>query len=129
MKKMNSKIKKLWVNALRSGKFRQGQLRLVKKDENKHLKYCCLGVLCKLYIQETGDNIFSKDNYTFAGERYDLPKKVKKWAGLSSDQINEDTIVSKSKNSDDGYCVGLIAINDDTEIGFKGIADIIEKQL
>jgi len=40
---MDKKIKKLWVRALRSGKYKQGEDRL-KRDG----RYCCLGVLCNV---------------------------------------------------------------------------------
>jgi hypothetical protein len=40
---MKKEIKKRWVDALRSGEFRQGR-RYLKRDG----KYCCLGVLCEI---------------------------------------------------------------------------------
>ena len=39
---------KEWVSALESGKFRRTSCVLCEKDRNGHLKYCCLGVLCKI---------------------------------------------------------------------------------
>jgi len=42
-KKMNPELKAKWVEALRSGKFKQGQSRL---HDNNADTYCCLGVLC-----------------------------------------------------------------------------------
>ena len=41
---MDKRIKKKWVDALRSGKYKQGQGRLKGVDDT----YCCLGVLCKI---------------------------------------------------------------------------------
>lgn len=40
--KLPKKLKRDWIKALRSGKFKQGQCRLWNKEENT---YCCLGVL------------------------------------------------------------------------------------
>jgi hypothetical protein len=39
---MDAYLKKKWVEALRSGKYKQGQQRLRTTDDC----YCCLGVLC-----------------------------------------------------------------------------------
>jgi hypothetical protein len=39
---MDQEIKKRWVEALRSGKYRQGRERLRSTDND----FCCLGVLC-----------------------------------------------------------------------------------
>ena len=41
---MNSVIKKKWLNALRSGEYKQGQECL----KNSEGAYCCLGVLCRI---------------------------------------------------------------------------------
>lgn len=46
---MNKKIKEDWVKALRSGKYKQGKGELHNKEDNT---FCCLGVLCDLYIKE-----------------------------------------------------------------------------
>lgn len=40
---MNPEWKKKWVEALRSGKYKQGKEALCFGD-----KYCCLGVLCEI---------------------------------------------------------------------------------
>lgn len=46
---MNPEVKRIWIEALRSGEFVQGKMRLHTIDPvtGQH-KYCCLGVLCKL---------------------------------------------------------------------------------
>lgn len=41
---MNAEIKQRWLDALRSGKYRQGS-RVLRSESNK---YCCLGILCEL---------------------------------------------------------------------------------
>ena len=51
---MNKTLKEKWVNALRSGKYKQGKGRLrtcveaTVDEPNPDWKYCCLGVLCDL---------------------------------------------------------------------------------
>src|SRR5271166_2256567 len=40
---MDEKVKKKWLRALRSGKYKQGQLALRVGS-----RYCCLGVLCDI---------------------------------------------------------------------------------
>ena len=47
---------KLWVEALRSGKYLQGKERLVQKD-GPNITYCCLGVACKLYEEATKEQL------------------------------------------------------------------------
>lgn len=44
---MNKDIKRAWVKALRSGKYKQGRKQL----RNGNDEMCCLGVLCNLYAE------------------------------------------------------------------------------
>lgn len=37
-----------WLTALESGRFLQGKKVLAKRQPNKHVRYCCLGVACRL---------------------------------------------------------------------------------
>lgn len=39
-----TEIQQKWLDALRSGKYKQGRLRLRRGDE-----FCCLGVACDIY--------------------------------------------------------------------------------
>lgn len=45
---MTQELKTKWIAALRSGEYRQGQLRLVRQDSEGGLSHCCLGVLCEV---------------------------------------------------------------------------------
>lgn len=49
---MDGQLKTRWVEALRSGKYRQGRealrTRVVEEGQIKGYVYCCLGVLCDL---------------------------------------------------------------------------------
>ena len=62
-------VKKLWLAALRSGVYPQGEGRLFRKG-----KYCCLGILCEISPVESS-----------WWHSLDLPPEViRKWAGLES---------------------------------------------
>jgi hypothetical protein len=54
---MNKKNKRKWIDALRSGKYKQGKGRLKTEDAilltNKH---CCLGVACEIGITNPQNN-------------------------------------------------------------------------
>lgn len=112
---MNKEVKKLWIAALRSGKYDQGKHSLKKKDD-----FCCLGVLCDIsevncWSKITKDGLFAYDNDTAV-----LPKSVIDWAGL------EDRVPSVE------YCgkqYNLVELNDEAGLTFEEIADIIEREL
>ena len=42
-----------WVDALRSGEYKQTRGALRGDDEGNEPKFCCLGVACDLYAKET----------------------------------------------------------------------------
>jgi hypothetical protein len=46
--KMDPEVKAKWVEALRSGEYKQGQLLLKKERPDGTAKHCCLGVLCEI---------------------------------------------------------------------------------
>ncbi len=52
---MNRKIKKLWMDALVSGKYEQGKSKLRIRG-SKGDKFCCLGVLSDLYCKANPDS-------------------------------------------------------------------------
>jgi hypothetical protein len=108
---MNKQVKKLWLAALRSGKYKQttGQLRYGQKREN--LAYCCLGVLEDLAVK-------AGVIHGFNGRDGVLGKKVMEWAGL-----NEPSPVAGT-----GPWRYLADANDCGK-NFRYIADRIEKYL
>ena len=110
---MNKDIKKKWIEALRSGEYKQAQHQLRDGD-----CFCCLGVLCDIHSRETGvewDNGFYERNQTH------LPLLVIIWAGLGS----ENVYLSDNSCLTD-YNDGSMFV--DTK-NFAEIADIIEAQL
>lgn len=47
--RMDPDVKRKWVEALRSGKYRQGK-KFLMTVKNKRASYCCLGVLHKIVL-------------------------------------------------------------------------------
>ena len=76
---MNEQVKDKWVAALKSGKYKQARGYL--KTENG---YCCLGVLCELFIAESNElNVGGYDHITtYNRECAYLPAEVLRWADM-----------------------------------------------
>ncbi len=134
---MNKRIKTRWLKALRGGKYKQGTEQL-KTDEGG---YCCLGVLCDLYAntkegKEAGahweGNLFFSEIGS-PGERIGLPPAVKRWADLSPNDVTLPLGKVKVSDRIKAFMVNgklsLDGLNDGTDIGFRGIANRIEKGL
>lgn len=122
---MNPEVKQKWVEALRSGKYKQGQGALRTGDG-----YCCLGVLCELAVKEgvaIRDQLFYGSPVDFRSDREDLvlPLVVSAWAGLSS--VSPEVPSQIGEGSRDK--VGLAELNDTYGADFERIADVIEEQL
>jgi hypothetical protein len=108
---MNQEVKTKWIQALRSGKYKQGQAYLREGEY-----YCCLGVLCDLnesrqwtHIDHPSKKIYSP----FPNEDHQmLPKNISQWANLI--EIEQDE---------------LIELNDTDNYTFEQIADYIEENL
>lgn len=122
---MNPRVKQLWIEALRSGKFKQAQGRL--KTENG---YCCLGVLCELHRREVGGTEWKRysseeGKYIYDGHIMDLPWSVVSWADLDQsdpriiDAFIGDVYLHSEKMS---------GLNDSGET-FGTIATLIEEKL
>ena len=116
---MRKKVNQLWVNALRSGKYEQGRGVLCSLDN----KYCCLGVLTEVYIEQMKKNrkkskvskasistTYCKQ-YLVNGKTiatHQLPEVVRKWAGLTT-----------------GKHMWAISMNDSHALDFLDIANCI----
>ena len=112
---MNPQIKQKWVDALRSGEYQQTQNRL--HDENG---FCCLGVLCDLYLKENQlewELVNNGNYYEFQYKAKILPLSVREWVGVGEG----NPLVN------DGHST-LAELNDGGST-FNEIADVIEKQL
>lgn len=117
---MNTKVKKKWLKALRSRKYKQGKNLLRKDDE-----YCCLGVLCDLHSQEhrnvwkPGTKQHPENCYTYIEGWAMLPEVVRLWSGL-----NESVPIVEYQEKE----TNLGELNDGG-ISFEEISQIIEAQL
>ena len=114
---MKPKIKKLWIEALTSGEYKQGKGALNPAKG----KFCCLGVLCDLHDKSKKrkkSNWDEKGNYL--GADLILPAEVSDWAGLpSNNPLCGDHVVAE-------YNDGLGGAPKKT---FKGMAKLIEQYL
>lgn len=87
---MNLEIKRDWIEALRSGRYKQGlgSLRSLRSFGMGEVRYCCLGVLCELAVEvgqakrvATDGGYVDLHSHSSTGI---LPRGVSDWAGLSS---------------------------------------------
>lgn len=116
---MNENAQKL-VNALESGEYKQGKLRL----RNSNNQFCCLGVACDIFHKETSEGkwILTDQNiYYFCidGEELSsgMPSKVCEYFGIKDSLGIYDS----------SYLSGLFNDND-TGKSFNEIADIIRSE-
>lgn len=111
---MNEDVKKLWTDALDSGKYKQGQGNLRTDNE-----YCCLGVLCELAAQRDICNRVRHDdgNFVYDGKVGFLPASVMNWAGLTE----TDPHIHNNAST-------LSRLNDD-HVPFPTISTFIKEQL
>lgn len=117
---MDKQIKARWVEALRSGSYAQGKHTLRSSAE----KYCCLGVLCDIAIQDGQGQWYdlaapSEDrpywNFRDVADGFSqtgLTRRVMNWAGVGP--LTQDS---------------LILMNDQDGAPFEQIAQYIEENL
>ena len=111
---MNPEIKKRWVEALRSGEYRQGKIRLKGSSG-----FCCLGVLTDLYLKETNQDwtyCLKQNLYQFSNSSHLLCDEVMEWAELKNN--NPSVIIDNNETS-------LAKLND-SNLDFLEIASLIE---
>lgn len=138
---MNQEIKARWLEALRSGEFKQtnGYLSIQSAipDDDQFDGYCCLGVLCEIAVadgvvvkQRVGENSFfeygnpEKDDWDYSV----LPLSVREWAGLQEANPSVNAL-DKDADADlmDFWCP--ISEPNDNGSTFSQIADWIENDL
>lgn len=88
---MDRHIAERWVQALRSGQYKQGTDALHPSADT----YCCLGVLCDLYRVEQGKGEWTGDGcqecFVIGPDELEaavLPKAVMGWADISTPNGN-----------------------------------------
>lgn len=121
---MSPKVKKLWIEALKSGEFKQGVTYLQKDG-----CFCVVGVLCELFRRETGRGEwrYSEENGVFyfkVGEDCfgsAAPSEVSRWAqvpvGLWTTNVKGDF----------GREMELWELNDSLGYDFLQLANVIEE--
>lgn len=127
---MKKEIAERWVEALRSGEYNQGEACL-RNNSN----FCCLGVLCDLYVKDGHGHWEGK----FGEKELDLhsatlPSTVIDWAGMKDSdgyitpKYNDDTQITLWHLNDGIPREGLIVGEEKSELklSFDEIADIIQ---
>lgn len=117
---MKPEIKAKWIEALRSGDYKQTTLRL-RTDEG----FCYQGVLCDLHSQETGGKwrsiveVFGIRRHVlisvrpqsgvrvYCGATGELPDEVRDWAGVAIDDMSVLTWLAN--RNDNGWTFEQIA--------------------
>ena len=129
---------RLWVDALRSGKFEQGNAALTRISAIngvRHESDCCMGVACKVAI-ENGVSFPVKENdmgtrYLYGADQEDeyLPTEVIEWLGVDNRNVELRVI---EEHEDDYYTYDgtfrAAEANDDRGWTFEMIADALEQR-
>ena len=115
-KKLDPAFKSKWLEALRSGKYRQtnGTLRLTTPGGNH--RFCCLGVACNIVSNRRWKPVGWTANTH--GDMYCG------WDDHDSSEINSLPFLE-----DPDTLQALVQLNDDCQASFLDIADWIEKNL
>lgn len=153
----NKEAVKKWVEALRSGNYKQGKgaLRVTQGRElsPSEDRFCCLGVACDLAERE---GVMLDVNFTTRGDQYEhdgewdvsydgdhleLPEAVQDWLGIhESNPLVARLSIERYGLLDDAYRFKLddynnpdlnrtlAEINDDVDNSFGLIANLIEAQ-
>lgn len=116
---MKKKVKKLWVDALNGGSYKQGKFSLHQNGE-----FCVLGVLCDLHAKEKGGawTQILDGSGMYEGMTAILPDSVMKWAGLD----RRVPLLTSPKNPDD--VLDMVVLNDGGAT-FAQLAELIDAQL
>lgn len=140
---VNKENMRLWVAALRSGKFQQGQNALKRQYPGDPVpRHCCLGVACEIAVAH-GVNLeisrlttahygTAEPTYTwrFNGTLGALPSAVVAWLGVGSPDSAEDqdpVVGLYTPHPEAAVPVRAIKANDELRWDFLRIADGLEK--
>lgn len=116
----NKELVKQWVEALRSGKYRQTTSRLRKKLENGY-GHCCLGVLCEVIkplIPELDLLSLEENLENGAYPSYTALKH------LLTNYLGHQPI---SVQMPDNRLCAVYTLNDELQMSFNEIADLLEQ--
>ena len=113
---MEKALKEKWIEALRSGKYKQGRDVLRSSDD----RFCCLGVLCDISGQGQWEGESSEAGYYYY-ERNGQPAEF--------EGINLPSFVEHFANIEGEDQDVLTGMNDDDRLSFNEIADWIEANI
>lgn len=117
-----------WIEALRSGRFKQGRNRLRDGLHVEAENFCCLGVACEL-AAEAGITRRMERGYGNGygpGRNATLPYSVADWLGLTDDAGVLTEPVEFAGDDGPRRATSLTQLNDDAGKTFAEIADLIE---
>jgi hypothetical protein len=126
---MNISMLKKWIEALRSGEYKQAQGCLIDKTTYNEPRFCCLGVLSDLYAVDNPNEftweglIFKnklKDEYSLAYLLSSIAKDA-----LGSQKHNGTSVTIEEVCDREDMYITLAGLNDDG-FTFDQIADVIE---
>lgn len=103
--------RKRWVDALRSGRYRQTRGALRDRANTKNEAFCCLGVMCDVH----NSKLWHNEKYGFTG--YDSLPPYSVWS--------EFLIVHSDDEELSFYDGDYANMNDELNLTFDEIADII----
>ena len=138
---MKKNVAKIWVKALRSGKYKQGENYLKQFNSKGQPRHCCLGVLCELYndtmkknhkrtisVEECNNEPALDHGYVkFGNKDGSLPNIVRKWAGIKN-EMGTFSYIAKDAYGTFKTTESLADLNDSGK-KFSTIASIIEKNV
>lgn len=113
--------RQLWVQALRSGEFKQGTGSLHSRPGDED-RYCCLGVACEVYQRHVGGLCVAEESgvKTYNRHKCTLPFPVAKWLNINeAGAMPTDSLPNPNLK-------GLVGLNDIAMYNFGQIADVIE---
>lgn len=119
--KLPKVFKRKWVEALRSGEYKQGRSSLKQKSGDESYKYCCLGVAaeiagCKFKMGYDGGGAFIQGKITQSGL-------------INPKPVTGYTKIPKLLHGSEGVASKLANFNDQSKWSFKKIATWVEKNL
>ena len=127
---MDKVIKARWVNALKSGNYKQGIEKLRTKDDDGGMIYCCLGVLCDIAFRDepglfpTGWEEQEREDKN-ESELFPI-RAVWKWAGMEQCDQGDFNIPAPGGGP---TIRGTLSELNDKGATFEQIADCIEEKL
>lgn len=116
-------VKRKWLAALRSGKYKQTTGALYDSANDA---FCCLGVLCHIEGADKEDLMFSgqpADVDMFTDALLDYDEMTTEQASKHSNKAFSFSVKYKKK------LTPLSVLNDGNKLTFKQIANIIERQV